>query len=193
MGELIVDTSNIWELRRQAESQFRKESYSRALQLFTIILEFDPTDAEARYKRALCQYSLGNDASAIHDLSTVLDIHPNHVPARVKRAELAYNMQMVDLDVLVEQLPAYCQQFYGSHPNINDLPKDIRVFTHKIIEIFVERARIAEREERLDDAVKYWQAYHDCGVEIDYDLSRNDAQKIIQQLTWKIAARRGDL
>lgn len=189
----MVDAEKIGEFRQQAESQFRKENYAKALDLFMTVLEIDEGDAEARYKLALCKYSLGNASEAIQVLSVLLDMHPDHVPARVKRAEYAYYIQMSDLDVLVEQLPAHCQQFYGKNPNLNDLPQDIRIFTFKVMEIFVERARGAEREDRLEEAVKYWQAYHDCGGMIDYDLGSREVQQIIQRLTWKLTARRGDL
>ncbi|MEQ8675315.1 MAG: tetratricopeptide repeat protein [Aggregatilineales bacterium] len=188
-----MDASKIEEFRQHAESQFRKENFANALQIFTAILEIDRNDVEARYKRALCKYSLGNVAGAIQDLSGLLEMYPDNVSARIKRAEYAYYLQMSDLDVLVEQLPAHCQQYYGKYPNVHDLPQDIRTFTYKVMELFVERAREAEREDRLADAVKYWQAYHDCGVKIDYDLGSSDVQRIIQRLTWQIAARSGDL
>ena len=179
------------DLFKRAESEFRKEKFAEVIRLLTEIIQINPDYLNAFYLRAQAKFALENPAGAIEDLSSALMIDPNYVPARIKRAEYATYIQMNDLDVLLDQLPTYFQNMNDSHPNPHHMPSELTSFGWKLLAIFEERARQAEREDRLKDAVKYWQAYYDCGGTID--SSRKHVLEVIEKLTWLISARNSEL
>ncbi|GEM_PF-4433794 len=162
--------ADIEDLIKKADSKFRKELYAEALLLYSEILSHQPQNTHALFQRARAKNALGNVTGALHDLTGVLEFDPSHVMARVYRADWALSLWATDEAINDRQFPEYCKQFYDDgQPYFSSLPHDVRMVAYEKHDIYFNKANKAEDENRLNEAILYWQAYHGIGGTFDYD------------------------
>ena len=152
---------------KQAESQFRKEQYAKALLLYTQVLQIMPQHTTALFQRALTKYKLRNVPGALMDLTSLLRLNPNHIIARIKRREYALDMAINDEAILLEEFPLYYEQIqekYAEHA----LPIDAQSFRLDALRIYEQHALQAEDQQRWQEAIHYWQFFHETGGAIDH-------------------------
>lgn len=171
------------ELMRTADSQFNKEKYAEALQLYTQNIQQDHKNAEAWYKRGQCKYELGNIAGAILDLTAALEADPDHTLARIKRAEYALRIWSADIGTAYHTFPEYYKQF-GS---LMALPKDARGFWNDACQIYMDRASAAETSHQLEDAILYWGYF--CTVCEDFTHDMDAFQDHLEALKQRLVER----
>lgn len=163
-------TTEIENLIKMADSKFRKELYAEALLLYSEILNHQPKNTHALFQRARAKNEIGNVTGALHDLSGVLEFDPKHVMARIYRADWALGLWATDEAINDRQFSEYCKQFYtDGKPSFSSLPHDVRMVAYEKHDIYFNKAQKAETENRLNEAIMYWQAYHDIGGTFDYD------------------------
>ena len=76
--------------KAEADSLMQQEKFEEALKLYDRIIssarQADPRGAEARYKRVICLYSLGNLDDALKEVNSFIEQTPDFPQARLLRA-----------------------------------------------------------------------------------------------------------
>lgn len=133
---------------------FKNKDWNGAIDLFTVILESDPTNAEIYNNLGLCYANAGNDEKAEKNYLKCIELN-SHIPQ-------CY-INLVDI--------YYKQKRYGEGINllsyaINMLPDDL-IFRHYLARFYMEDTKldlaIDELEYILDKQPDNYDAYYDLG------------------------------
>lgn len=102
------DKIGVWQA--EADSLMQQEKFEAALKLYDRVISSaakgDPLAEEARYKRAVCLYSLGNSGDALEAVNSFIERSPSFPQARLLRAFIYREMddiqgQLKDIKALL--------------------------------------------------------------------------------------------
>ena len=93
-----IETINDAKIR--ANTLFKNQNYSKAVEEYTKLLDFDPENKNfmsiVLTNKALCQKKLGNNMEALKDVDKAIEYNPNYPTAYIRRALIYEEFKMFD-------------------------------------------------------------------------------------------------
>ena len=93
-----IETIN--ESKIRANTLFKSQNYSQAIDEYNKLLDFDPENKNFMSiiltNKALCQKKLGNNMDALKDVDKAIELNPNYATAYVRRALIYEEFKMFD-------------------------------------------------------------------------------------------------
>ena len=94
----FIETIN--DAKTKANSCFKSQNYSKAVEEYDKLLEFDPENKNFMSiiltNKALCQKKLGNNMDALKDVDKAIELNPNYPTAYIRRALIYEEFRMFD-------------------------------------------------------------------------------------------------
>ena len=93
-----IETIN--EVKTRANTLFKSQKYSQAIEEYNKLLDFDPENKNFMSiiltNKALCQKKLGNNMDALKDVDKAIEYNPNYPTAYIRRALIYEEFKMFD-------------------------------------------------------------------------------------------------
>ena len=93
-----IETIN--DAKTRANTLFKSQNYSKAVEEYNKLLDFDPENKNFMSiiltNKALCQKKLGNNMDALKDVDKAIELNPNYPTAYVRRALIYEEFKMFD-------------------------------------------------------------------------------------------------
>ena len=93
-----IETIN--EVKTRANTLFKSQKYSQAIEEYNKLLDFDPDNKNFMSliltNKALCQKKLGNNMDALKDVDKAIEYNPNYPTAYIRRALIYEEFKMFD-------------------------------------------------------------------------------------------------
>jgi len=94
----FIETIN--DAKAKANGFFKSQNYSKAVEEYDKLLEFDPENKNFMSiiltNKALCQKKLGNNMDALKDVDKAIELNPNYPTAYIRRALIYEEFRMFD-------------------------------------------------------------------------------------------------
>ena len=94
----FIETIN--DVKIKANGFFKSQNYSKAVEEYDKLLEFDPENKNFMSiiltNKALCQKKLGNNMDALKDVDKAIELNPNYPTAYIRRALIYEEFRMFD-------------------------------------------------------------------------------------------------
>ena len=98
--QLKKKIESINDAKAKANSLFKSQNYSKAIEEYTKLLDFDPENKNFMSiiltNKALCQKKLGNNMDALKDVDKAIELNPNYPTAYIRRALIYEEFKMFD-------------------------------------------------------------------------------------------------
>ena len=99
-AKLKKNIETINDAKNKANSLFKSQNYSRAIEEYDKLLDFDPENKNFMSiiltNKALCQKKLGNNMDALKDVDKAIEYNPNYSTAYIRRALIYEEFKMFD-------------------------------------------------------------------------------------------------
>ena len=92
LTQYIEDDSNYGKIEEDNNSDSERESYKRAIEVFTQVIEISPNDAVGYKKRGNVLCDLGDYLQAIEDFTKAIEINPSDADAYFFRGNALYQL-----------------------------------------------------------------------------------------------------
>ena len=98
--QLKKNIESINDAKIRANTLFKAQKYSQAIEEYNKLLDFDPENKNFMSiiltNKALCQKKLGNNMDALKDVDKAIELNPNYSTAYVRRALIYEEFKMFD-------------------------------------------------------------------------------------------------
>ena len=100
LDDLLKKVNEIEGVKNKANEIFKQKKYEEAIEEYTKVLEFDPTNKKFQSlilaNRALCYQKLNKHKEALHDSNLSIKLNPYYARGYVKRGNVYMELKMYD-------------------------------------------------------------------------------------------------